>query len=173
MDEEYFQDLFEEDDELADCSQESLISAAAKLAFDRDAEQVDSVLGDSIIEHRRECTPPRAPLTCNDGKDHVVREKIEEVFNQIEHALLHEKNELVIELKSRVHRTTKSSTATGSTSITDIVAKSRRICFPGKTAQEAWRFTVVIRILELIHEAITSDVVMSKRYLRFVHVISF
>jgi len=170
MDDEHFEDLFEEDDGLADSSQESLTSAAAKLAFDRDAEQVDSVVGDSTVEHRRKSTPPRGSITCNDGKDHVVREKIDEVFHQIEDALLHEKNILVIELKSRVHRTTKSSTATGSSSITDVVTKSRRVCFPGKTAQEAWRFTVVIRILELIHEAITSDVVMSKRYLRFVHV---
>ena len=162
MDDERFQDLFEEDDLLADSSQESLTSAAAKLAFDRDAEQVDSVVGDSIVAHRQESTPLRASLICNDGKDHVVREKIEEVFHQIEDALLHEKNELVIELKSRVHRTTKSSSVTGLSSIPDVVAKPRRVCFPGKTAQEAWRFTVVIRILELIHEAITSDVVMSK-----------
>ena len=171
MDDEGFQDLFEEDERLAHSSQESLTSAAAKLAFDRDAEQVDSVVGDSIAKHRRESTPPRASLTCNDGKDQAVREKIEEVFRQIEDALVHEKNELVIELKYRVHRITKSGSAAGLSPIADMVSRTRRVRFPGKTAQEAWRFTVVIRILELIHEAITSNVVMSKRYFRFANIL--
>jgi len=170
MNDEHFQDLFEEDDVLAESSQESLTSAAAKLAFDRDAEQVNNVVGDSIVEERREISPHRDPRSCDNGEDNFVRKKIEEVFHRIEDALLHEKNELVIELKSRVSRASKSGCVDGQLSTTDVVTKSRRICFPGKTPQEAWRFTIVIRILELIHEAITSDVVMSKRYLRFVHV---
>ena len=61
------------------------------------------------------------------------------------------------------------------------IAKTKRYAFPGKSAEEAWRFSkiiafgaafnstnfdlaVIVRILELIHEAIRSDVVLSKRY---------
>ncbi|KAK6431078.1 endodeoxyribonuclease [Oleoguttula sp. CCFEE 5521] len=39
----------------------------------------------------------------------------------------------------------------------------RRLCFPGRSDTEAWRFTVVTRILELVHEALRNDTVLSKR----------
>lgn len=37
------------------------------------------------------------------------------------------------------------------------------ISFPGKTPEEARRFTVLIRILELVHEALISNTIQSKR----------
>ncbi|EME42796.1 hypothetical protein DOTSEDRAFT_131971 [Dothistroma septosporum NZE10] len=70
-------------------------------------------------------------------------------------ALLNDKNELSITLKVR------NSRAKGLRASRD--GRAKQICFPGKTEDEAWRFAVVLRILELMHEALRNDVVMSKR----------
>ncbi|QDS68603.1 hypothetical protein FKW77_000913 [Venturia effusa] len=39
----------------------------------------------------------------------------------------------------------------------------RTFQFPGKNEKEAWRYTVVIRILELIHDALVNEVIVTKR----------
>lgn len=100
-------------------------------------------------------------------------DKIEEVFEQIADAMLNEKNEFSITLKTR-RRASRNQRRDRDEDYT------KRLCFPGKTANEAWRFgkrrfhrissicpdsapAVVIRILELMHEALRNDVVMSKR----------
>jgi len=43
----------------------------------------------------------------------------------------------------------------------------REIRFPGKTASETWRFTVLLRILELCHEALITGMIMTKRDLYY------
>ncbi|KAF2859720.1 DNA topoisomerase IV, alpha subunit [Piedraia hortae CBS 480.64] len=42
-----------------------------------------------------------------------------------------------------------------------------KISFPGRNADEAWRFTVVLRLMEMIHEALRNDTVLSKRDLYY------
>lgn len=101
-------------------------------------------------------------------------DKIEEVFEQIADAMLNDKNEFSITLKTRRRAASKNQQRDGDED------RTKRLCFPGKTANEAWRFgkhcihgskgispdlapAVVIRILELMHEALRNDVVMSKR----------
>ncbi|OMP85627.1 Meiotic recombination protein SPO11 [Diplodia seriata] len=49
------------------------------------------------------------------------------------------------------------------------LARGRLIRFPGRTADEAWRFTVLIRILEIVHEALVTDCVISKREIYYRH----
>ncbi|KAF1991258.1 DNA topoisomerase IV, alpha subunit [Aulographum hederae CBS 113979] len=41
--------------------------------------------------------------------------------------------------------------------------RMRTIRFPGKSTPEAWKYTVITRILELIHEALISGVAITKR----------
>lgn len=78
---------------------------------------------------------------------------------------------------STIHRNQQSRATSD-----PIEAKERRLCFPGKTAEEAWRFSettgglylgssttdalaaVSIRILELMHEALRASVTLSKRW---------
>ena len=101
--------------------------------------------------------------------------KIERVFEVMADAMLNDKPELCITLKVRNSKAKDQQTSSEGD------GRTKRICFPGKTADEAWRFgksmfmchgkfetdndlaAVVIRILELMHEALRNDVVMSKR----------
>ncbi|KAK5137789.1 hypothetical protein LTR08_007361 [Meristemomyces frigidus] len=90
--------------------------------------------------------------------------KIERVFEQIADAMLSEEDEISVTLKRRTKPTTASGNQPGRTvSNKPGDTRLRRICYPGKSAEEAWRFTVVIRILELIHEALRKDATLSKR----------
>ena len=103
-----------------------------------------------------------------------VLEKIEAVFEGIADALINETEGVAIELKVRATQPVKTRSF-------EDEDKNRRIRFPGKTAEEAWRFSeviearplcfatdtkpaVVTRILELIHEALRNGTVLSKRY---------
>ncbi|KAF2743547.1 DNA topoisomerase IV, alpha subunit [Sporormia fimetaria CBS 119925] len=47
--------------------------------------------------------------------------------------------------------------------------KTRRVKFPGANAQEAWRFAVLLRILELVHDGLVENVVMTKRDIYYRH----
>lgn len=60
--------------------------------------------------------------------------KIEDVFEQIVDALLNEKEEFSITLKSR------KSAALRAAGDGQLSVRERRLCFPGKNAEQAWRF---------------------------------
>ncbi|KAK0510386.1 hypothetical protein JMJ35_006818 [Cladonia borealis] len=83
--------------------------------------------------------------------------KIEDIFENITNSLLRE-DELTIQLRCK-----KSQSTTLDELEAELSWKLTYVSFPAKTAQEAWRFTVLLRILELIHEALYSNVVISKR----------
>ncbi|KAF9641473.1 Spo11/DNA topoisomerase VI subunit A [Lasiodiplodia theobromae] len=89
-------------------------------------------------------------------KERVISD-IESVFDSMLDVLLTSGDSLVLFLKSR------------SLAQTTGVARSRLIRFPGKTAEEAWRFTVLMRILEIVHEALVTDCVISKREIYYRH----
>ncbi|TKA50128.1 hypothetical protein B0A55_13026, partial [Friedmanniomyces simplex] len=86
--------------------------------------------------------------------------KIEAVFEQIADDMLDGEREIGLSLDIRPRLLTKGRHSNG-----DIPPerKTRRLGFPGKTAEEAWRFTVVLRILELMHEALRTGITISKR----------
>ncbi|KAK3616608.1 endodeoxyribonuclease [Elasticomyces elasticus] len=103
-------------------------------------------------------------------------EKITAVFEQIAEEMVEREPEITITLNVRPRIAPQ-------TIISDAArfeVKVRHICFPGKTAEEAWRFSkrastsnrhvqrliwaaVVLRILELMHEALRTGVTISKR----------
>ncbi|KAM0717806.1 hypothetical protein Q7P37_006138 [Cladosporium fusiforme] len=86
--------------------------------------------------------------------------KIESIFESMTDVLLNERGHLSIAL---VAKTTAKPKVASSDSITAQPESIQYIRFPGRSEREAWRFTVVTRILELIHEALRQEVVISKR----------
>ncbi|KAF2021165.1 DNA topoisomerase IV, alpha subunit [Aaosphaeria arxii CBS 175.79] len=50
-----------------------------------------------------------------------------------------------------------------------VPARFRKISFPGSSAGEAWRFTTIVRILELIHESLTENTKLTKRDIYYRH----
>ncbi|KAK3707623.1 endodeoxyribonuclease [Vermiconidia calcicola] len=92
-----------------------------------------------------------------------VINKIEAIFEEIADALLQEKNELTVTLLRRTQPQNVSATSPVELTNPSQSVVSKRIRFPGRTAEEAWRFTVVVRILELMHEALRNGTVLSKR----------
>ncbi|KAL1304175.1 hypothetical protein AAFC00_000600 [Neodothiora populina] len=93
-----------------------------------------------------------------DAQQHVMTQ-LEAVFESIADALLAERNHLRINLAMSRRGHSRTSDTVGRPSRT----RSLTVTFPGKTAEEAWRFTVVLRLLELIHEVIRSGGVSTKR----------
>ncbi|KAH8796899.1 Spo11/DNA topoisomerase VI subunit A [Hyaloscypha sp. PMI_1271] len=93
----------------------------------------------------------------------AVITKIEDIFESITDCILDEGKELVIPLKSRAKKKNAAnkddSTQVNRSSNTEM----RNITFPSKSPQEAWKFTALIRILELSHEALVTGNVTTKR----------
>ncbi|KAI7657753.1 DNA replication licensing factor [Hortaea werneckii] len=113
---------------------------------------MDNVAPSCLRFSAAQASPYKPEASCQ-GQEHItVIQRIERVFQKIRDSLHHETDDVGLTLKVR-------------TSTDDISrsAKTRRLSFPGRTAEEAWRFAVVMRVLELIHEALRTGVTISKR----------
>ncbi|KAI5275893.1 DNA topoisomerase IV, alpha subunit [Aureobasidium subglaciale] len=84
-----------------------------------------------------------------------VMVRIEAFFETIADALLNERANVTISLTASLSNGLEATSVQGPKAI---------FTFPGKTATEAWRFSVVVRILELIHESISDGVTLTKRH---------
>lgn len=151
-DEDVLEDLFEEDEMLLD-SQESLTAAAANLEWD---DSSDDMLDDL----------PSTPATSQDSQDapqnddvktdvgrpaksvtvshqpQTVLAQIEDIFDRITQTLAERKDVLTVRLKTR-----PTPDALRQGGLRTIAAKPRAISFPGKTATEAWRFSIEILLV--------------------------
>ena len=173
---------------LLDSSQESLTTAGANFQFgnDDDDQDMDNLLstpgisahsqGQIDIRGDQNNTDSRSKSTAvTPSESYPVIKQIETVFERIADRLTNENNQISILLKIRPTSATPHAKDAASAP-----TKTKEICFPGRTSREAWRFSrpaiesihcpvtdsdvaVVIRILELMHEALRSDVVLSKR----------
>ncbi|MCJ1409440.1 hypothetical protein MMC19_003521 [Ptychographa xylographoides] len=99
---------------------------------------------------------PQAPsdltaLLCPEARRDSVIAKIESIFATLAEDLYHHRGPISFLINSRRRSSSR------------VQPPSRNISFPGSNAQEAWRFTVVIRILELIHEALVTNISTTKR----------
>ncbi|UJO19527.1 uncharacterized protein CLAFUR5_06652 [Fulvia fulva] len=142
MDDDDFDDLFSEVDFLPGSSQVSLTDAAANMSFggsvgdeayaseDNLAAPEDTDMLDQWPEEAFEDQEPPLKLEPN---AHAIA-KIEAVFELMADAMLNDKNELSVTLKVRNSKAKNQHTSP------DIDDRTKRICFPGKTADEAWRF---------------------------------
>lgn len=112
--------------------------------------------------------------------DPEIIQRVEEVVHQIALSLQQEDDDISIALRTRKRSGNPPRANKSQSSSHD----QYKLSFPGKTPEEAWRFStagltetvcsrissmltcspaVVLRILELIHEALVSNVVVSKR----------
>ncbi|KAK5020272.1 endodeoxyribonuclease [Cryomyces antarcticus] len=117
------------------------------------------------------------------GDREFVLCKIESIFEKIADVLLNGGDRLIIPLKIRSGISGRGFDEESRIVTSESSIRTRDITFPGSTAQEAWRFSsyirlaidsysepklkrrvaVLIRILELVHEALTAEVVITKR----------
>lgn len=124
------------------------------------------------------CHPAEAPSRKRTADAETIQ-KVEAIVHQIIHSLQRQEDNVSIALKIRQSSDISSSRSNGRSS-----NNHYKLSFPGNTPQEAWRFStaeltetvcrrtssmltcspaVVLRILELIHEALVENVVISKR----------
>ena len=166
MDSDDFEDLFMRGDLLPDSSQESLPKAATNLSFgdtclSGEGARATPVGLDSempILSHgyldcpqspdmdnkpSLEC--PATPALIVERPDVTVqasaaspRDQIESAFENVVDAMLNEKTEISITLKTRPATTNPQKTSEAVPSLNEV--KYKRICFPGRTEREAWRF---------------------------------
>ncbi|KAH0386392.1 DNA topoisomerase IV, alpha subunit, partial [Aureobasidium melanogenum] len=95
------------------------------------------------------------PQLSRSSKHHDVIMRIEAVFETVADALLNERAHVTISL-----------TSVSSDTLQDPSVRPRKalFTFPGKTANDAWRFSVIIRLLEIIHESLSDRVILTKRH---------
>lgn len=113
------------------------------------------------------CTTQR-PLPALTYDRYWVISRIESLLEGIIDGLLSEVKTLTITLKSRGNFSKNHATSRGS-ELKQSKPRSRDISFPGATSQEAWNFTVLLRILELVHDGLVNDTFATKRDLYYRH----
>ncbi|KAI9892467.1 MAG: hypothetical protein M1814_001424 [Vezdaea aestivalis] len=89
--------------------------------------------------------------------------KIEQIFSEIAEGLLENGGGLTINLKTRNRANGQFYDPGSGTIMQNADTAKVSLCYPGKSSQESWRFTVVHRILELIHKALSDRETVTKR----------
>ncbi|KAF2179806.1 DNA topoisomerase IV, alpha subunit [Zopfia rhizophila CBS 207.26] len=110
-----------------------------------------------------------APVPATRDRRHWVIARIESMLEGVVDGLLEDKDQLSIILATRAGTTGRNLDPAKGITPTNSAPKTREITFPGSTPQEAWRFTVLIRILELVHSGLVDNVIMTKRDLYYRH----
>ncbi|KAF2871325.1 Spo11/DNA topoisomerase VI subunit A [Massariosphaeria phaeospora] len=106
--------------------------------------------------------------TCGVRDKNWVVARVGEFLERIVDALVENSGQLSIILKTRSGITRRKTEYTDQNGLMP-VPKTMEITFPGGTTQEAWKFTVLVRILELIHKCLIDDVTMTKRDIYYRH----
>ncbi|TKA79858.1 hypothetical protein B0A49_01566, partial [Cryomyces minteri] len=187
MDDSGSDDMLFEESLLQDSSQESLTDAALysrnissgsalplKTYTRRDLSECGAVSaglaesspygGGNPIQAPQASAPPALSLPAGAvGDREFVLCKIESIFEKIADVLLNGGDRLIIPLKIRSAISGRGFDGESRIVTSESSIRTRDITFPGSTAQEAWKFTVLVRILELVHEALTAEIVITKR----------
>ncbi|KAF2702997.1 meiosis-specific topoisomerase Spo11 [Pleomassaria siparia CBS 279.74] len=106
------------------------------------------------------------PTRSSKDRDWVIA-RIEGMFERIVDSLIDGNGQLAITLKTRAGISRRKPHTRNVESLPP--AKIREINFPGSNEQEAWRFTVLVRILELVHGCLIDNTMMTKRDLYYRH----
>ncbi|KAF2269596.1 DNA topoisomerase IV, alpha subunit [Lojkania enalia] len=93
---------------------------------------------------------------------------IEHILEKILHGSADEGDQLSITLRRRLCNN-RGSIKSAQTSNTANSPKTYKISFPGNSVQEAWKFTVLVRILEIIHGTLVDNAVITKRDIYYRH----
>ncbi|KAL2067544.1 hypothetical protein VTL71DRAFT_1969 [Oculimacula yallundae] len=128
---------------------------------------------DNDSKHENANGPVKVTRRTNPNQVGAVISKIEDIFESITDCILEERRELVIELKSRSKsnlKAQKSETEKVEVELEEdedeemeLRRRTTKITFPSRNQKEAWKFTALLRILELSHEALVTGIVTTKR----------
>ncbi|KAH7079721.1 meiosis-specific topoisomerase Spo11 [Paraphoma chrysanthemicola] len=151
----------DEDDATLWDSQEDLWPTLEGVADLLHAHDDDDSLEDYLQSH--------STLTVSGARDRPwVIARLEDMLERIVDGLLDESESLTISLKSRSGISRKRANAVDDSGHPP-QPKQRDFNFPGATAQEAWNFTVLLRIIELVYTGLLDNTVMTKRDLYYRH----
>ncbi|KAF1941179.1 DNA topoisomerase IV, alpha subunit [Clathrospora elynae] len=120
------------------------------------------------IWHKRTQHRPTDPTRWPPRDRYWVIARIEAMLERIVDGLLEESESLTITLKSRAALSRRRTNAVDGDGRAP-EPKERDINFPGASAQEAWNFTVLLRILELVHGGLIDNTIMTKRDIYYRH----
>ncbi|KAF1848071.1 DNA topoisomerase IV, alpha subunit [Cucurbitaria berberidis CBS 394.84] len=123
---------------------------------------------DTEFSHIEVRSNTKLPTQAPPRDRHWVIARVEAMLERIVDGLLEESESLTITLKSRASLSRRRTNVLDSNGPPP-EPKERDISFPGASAQEAWNFTVLLRILELVHGALLDDTVMTKRDIYYRH----
>ncbi|KAI9775434.1 MAG: hypothetical protein M1839_001129 [Geoglossum umbratile] len=98
----------------------------------------------------------------NNNREWVIA-RVESVFERIVDGILDDNKKLTIAIRSRGRVTGQAFDQEARFIRPTVRNVTREISFPGSTPKEAWNFTVLVRILQLVHEALVSDTTTTKR----------
>lgn len=90
------------------------------------------------------------------------------MLENIVDGLLEDRERLTFTLKSRASVSRRQPVAEDRADLLP-APRVRQISFPGSTAQEAWNFTVLLRIIELVHGGLVDNTIMTKRDIYYKH----
>ncbi|KAF3054094.1 hypothetical protein E8E11_011568 [Didymella keratinophila] len=99
---------------------------------------------------------------------HWVIARLEAMLEQIVDGLLEDRKRLTFALKSRAGISRRQPVPENRADSTP-APRVRQISFPGSTAQEAWNFTVLLRIIELVRGGLVDNTIMTKRDIYYKH----
>ncbi|TAQ87210.1 hypothetical protein B7494_g4466 [Chlorociboria aeruginascens] len=117
-----------------------------------------------ISHESRTGSPPRIDsISVRANQAGLVISKIEDIFESMTDCLLENGKEFTIRLKTRRKSGMQAHDTDNGTIRSLPNSKTRAITFPSKNSKEAWKFTVLLRILELSHEALVAGDVITKR----------
>ncbi|CZT50385.1 related to MEIOTIC RECOMBINATION PROTEIN REC12 [Rhynchosporium secalis] len=127
------------------------------------------IQADITSEDKSSTEPVRVTRKDNSNQVGAVISKIEDIFESFADCILEQRKELVIELKSRSkprvkldHEEAEKAKAEEDEEV-QMGRRTTRITFPSRNQREAWKFTALLRILELSHEALVTGIVTTKR----------
>ncbi|KAJ4373462.1 endodeoxyribonuclease [Didymella sp. IMI 355093] len=161
-----------DDDEMLD---------AANILRDSDDDDLFDALGVNTADAWLLSGPPLTPadmhitpqhdaltILANDVAQHWVITRLEAMMETIVDGLLEGSDRLTFTLQSRTGISRRQPVAKDRAG-SPPAPKVRQISFPGSTAQEAWNFTVLLRIIELVHGGLVDNTIMTKRDIYYKH----
>ncbi|KAF1969784.1 DNA topoisomerase IV, alpha subunit [Bimuria novae-zelandiae CBS 107.79] len=106
--------------------------------------------------------------SCTNRCRNWVIDRIESMLEQVVDGLLTEDEQLTISLKTRIGLSRRQLNPTQNAGAAP-PPRTIELNYPGSNVQEARRFTIVVRILELILCCLIDDIVMTKRDMYYRH----
>ncbi|KAF2198536.1 DNA topoisomerase IV, alpha subunit [Delitschia confertaspora ATCC 74209] len=173
LDEEWEYGSEEDDTDMLDCQAPDdttspwILQSSPKLYPSDDELLLTNSIGQSVATNE---TKDKSSASGQTTRNHDgVIDRIESILTDVVDALIEDRDQLSITLRTRSGTSGRKFDAANGIVPTASAFKTRKITFPGNTPQEAWRFTVLVRILEFVHSALIENVIITKRDIYYRH----